>query len=146
MSNTPENQPPASEKAPDPVKNAKTQWNLADDTALLAELALQKAAGYQTDNGGFHQDAYKSAASKMPNPGHRGLHKTAEACKSRYSTVSSVIFSLVDMTSVTHSDQMKKDYQDVKFIRERSGFGWDAERSIATATDDVWEKLFEVYI
>lgn len=40
---------------------------------------------------------------------------------------------------------MKKDYQDVKFIRERSGFGWDAERSVATATDDVWEKLFEVY-
>lgn len=94
MSNTPENQTPASEKASDPVKNAKTQWNLADDTALLTELALQKAAGYQTDNGGFHQDAYKSAASKMPNPGHRGLQKTADACKSHYTTVSAIVLSI----------------------------------------------------
>lgn len=59
MSHTPENPPPASEKGPDPVKTPKTQWNLADDSALLAELTLQKASGYQTDNGGFLHASYE---------------------------------------------------------------------------------------
>ncbi len=32
----------------------------------------------------------------------------------------------------------------MKNLRELSGFGWDAEKSLVTAPDDVWEKYLEV--
>ena len=39
----------------------------------------------------------------------------------------------------------KSAYMAVSSIRELSGFGWDAEKNIATAPADVWEKLLEAH-
>ncbi|KAJ3992120.1 hypothetical protein F5050DRAFT_1715539 [Lentinula boryana] len=38
---------------------------------------------------------------------------------------------------------VKKDFKAVKSICEKSGFGWDTERCLATATAEVWEDLIK---
>jgi len=40
--------------------------------------------------------------------------------------------------------QLKKDYLIVKKLRELSGFGWDDDLKIVTATDEVWEAYLQV--
>jgi hypothetical protein len=39
---------------------------------------------------------------------------------------------------------MKKDYKEVKFLRELSGFGWDEENCVPTAEPEVWEDFRKV--
>ncbi|RXW11416.1 hypothetical protein EST38_g14439 [Candolleomyces aberdarensis] len=39
--------------------------------------------------------------------------------------------------------QLKSEYKTVKALREMSGFGWDYETQVVTASDEVWEKLLE---
>ncbi|KAJ3979342.1 Myb/SANT-like DNA-binding domain-containing protein, partial [Lentinula detonsa] len=99
-------------------------WSLADDEVLITILKEQKDAGFQTDNGGFHSDAYKAATEKLVTSTSKGAMKTAEMCKTRWCT-------------------LKKEFKDVKFILSVSGFGWDAERGMATATNSVWEDLLK---
>lgn len=90
MSTAPQDPPPAPTQAVDPPR-AKTQWNLDDDTFLIDSLEDQKGAGFQTDNGNFHQDAYRTAAAAMPDPGSRGLKKTAQSCQTCWVTVSTTV-------------------------------------------------------
>ena len=40
--------------------------------------------------------------------------------------------------------QLKKDYLQVKTLRDSSGFGWDDESQLVTATDEVWITFLEV--
>ena len=40
--------------------------------------------------------------------------------------------------------QLKKDYVQVKTLHDSSGFGWDDERQLVTATDEVWMAFLEV--
>jgi hypothetical protein len=40
--------------------------------------------------------------------------------------------------------QLKKEYREVKIIRDKSGFGWNAEKGLAMAEDSVWENLIKV--
>ncbi|KAF9018020.1 hypothetical protein BDP27DRAFT_1378500 [Rhodocollybia butyracea] len=39
---------------------------------------------------------------------------------------------------------LKKEYREVKSIREKSGFGWDSARGVATATPAVWAALIKL--
>jgi Myb/SANT-like DNA-binding domain len=51
------------------------------------------------------------------------------------------------LTEYSHnltSIQLKKEYKEVKQIRELSGFGWDADKHVVTAADDVWDAYIEV--
>ena len=41
-------------------------------------------------------------------------------------------------------NQLKKDYVQVKFLHEKSGFGWDDVRKLVTAMEEVWEVLVMV--
>jgi hypothetical protein len=50
-------------------------------------LKEQKDGGFQTDNGGFHGDAYKAAEVALCDSGSRGAKKTGESCKTRWTTV-----------------------------------------------------------
>ncbi|KAF9073019.1 hypothetical protein BDP27DRAFT_1360517 [Rhodocollybia butyracea] len=114
--------------SPKPEKSStkKAIWSTVDDEVLVTVLKEQKSGGFQTDNGGFHNDAYKAASIKLAfsMATSKGPQKTSEMCKTRWGT-------------------LKKNLKDVKSIREKSGFGWDAERAIATATDQVWEDLIK---
>ncbi|KAJ3991183.1 Myb/SANT-like DNA-binding domain-containing protein [Lentinula boryana] len=123
MSDTTENQQDTSVDSKK-AGGKKAVWSTADDLILLTVLKEHKSAGFQTDNGGFHNDAYKAAAARLTQSISKGPKKTSEMCKTRWSTV-------------------KKDFKAVKSIREKSGFGWDAERCLATATAEVWEDLIK---
>ncbi|KAE9399752.1 hypothetical protein BT96DRAFT_1101510 [Gymnopus androsaceus JB14] len=114
MSQASQTIPPDPVQPVEPPAKPKTQWNLDDDTFLLDTLEDQKAAGFQTDNGNFHQDAYQAAAAAMPDPGSRGPWKNAQACQTCYITAT-----------------------------QKGLFGWDEERCAAIATDDIWEKLLQ---
>jgi hypothetical protein len=51
------------------------------------------------------------------------------------------------LTEYSHnliSIQLKKEYKEVKQIQELSGFGWDADKHVVTAADDVWYAYIEV--
>jgi len=39
------------------------------------------------------------------------------------------------------SYQLKKEYQEVKIIWDKSRFGWNVEKSLAMAKDSIWEKI-----
>ncbi len=65
----------------------KAVWTDDDDKILLDVLKEQKDAGFQTDNGGFHSDAYKAAAVKFLGVVTRGGKKTSDVCKTRWTTV-----------------------------------------------------------
>jgi hypothetical protein len=41
---------------------------------------------------------------------------------------------------------LKKDYKDFKYLKDNSGFGWDAEKMIPTAPEEVWKDLIAVSI
>ncbi|KAJ3729329.1 hypothetical protein C8R42DRAFT_715619 [Lentinula raphanica] len=112
--------PSSSLPQPAPSKK-KTNWRLEEDELLVGVLGEQKAAGFQTDNGGFHPDAYNAAAAKL---GMKGFSRNNSQCSIRFTG-------------------LKKDFKEVKELREKSGFGWDATRNVATAGEDVWEKLLQ---
>jgi hypothetical protein len=51
------------------------------------------------------------------------------------------------LTEYSHnltSIQLKKEYKEVKEIWELSGFGWDADKHVVTAADNVWDAYIEV--
>ncbi|KAF9026364.1 hypothetical protein BDP27DRAFT_1376251 [Rhodocollybia butyracea] len=84
----------------------KASWELEHDRVLIEVLKEQKAGGFQTDNGGFHGDAYKAAAAKLVTATSKGGAKTSESCKTRWAI-------------------LKKDFKDVKTIRNKSANVWD---------------------
>ncbi|KAJ3986352.1 Myb/SANT-like DNA-binding domain-containing protein [Lentinula detonsa] len=104
------------------VEQGRFQWDSDMDGIVIAELSSQKGAGFMASNGGFHTDAFTSCAAKLHEAGYT---VNSKQCKTRYST-------------------LKKDFKEVKDIREKSGFGWDEQRGIVTATVDVWDKLLQV--
>ncbi|ETW00613.1 hypothetical protein H310_07184 [Aphanomyces invadans] len=39
--------------------------------------------------------------------------------------------------------QLKREYKDVKYLRDNSGFGWNEELGLPTAPDDVWAAVLK---
>ncbi|KAJ3725113.1 hypothetical protein C8R42DRAFT_718603 [Lentinula raphanica] len=105
---------------PDPAQQRR-HWVIEEDQHLIGILQEQKSAGFQTDNGGFHQDAFNAASLKLKSS---NFSHTSTQCSVRFTT-------------------LKKEFKQLKEIREKSGFGWDATRNVATAGADVWEKLLQ---
>ncbi|THU94633.1 hypothetical protein K435DRAFT_565032, partial [Dendrothele bispora CBS 962.96] len=112
--------------APTSTGSRKAVWTSDNDRTLMASLKESKHAGFQTDNGGFHSDAYKAAAvrlqeedSNLNESERQGAPKTADSCKTRFTT-------------------LKKDFRIVKILRNMSGFGWDPLKQLVTAPDSVW--------
>ncbi len=60
------------------------------DAILLDTLVNEKADGRMTSNSSFHDDAWKAAERALAGTEAKGggARKTAESCKTRYSTVS----------------------------------------------------------
>jgi Myb/SANT-like DNA-binding protein len=94
--------------------NAK--WTNADIDSLKA-----KEDG-NTAEGGFKTTVWKAIADSYDDP----LKKKDRAAESKYT-------------------RLKKEYKDIKWLREDvSGFGWDDENKLVTATDEVWDELEKV--
>lgn len=55
-----------------------------------------------------------------------------------YLNVSVVLFYITSFL------QLKKEYREVKQLRDLSGFGWDDIQKLVTADNDVWLRLITV--
>jgi hypothetical protein len=124
-------------------EKSATKWTVADEATLLQTLRGEKANGSWGDNNP-KPSAYTACelalagSEKVSGGGSKGV----SAIKSRWQRVHCSfvnIFSLSDQI-----DQLKQEFDIVKQLRSLSGFGWDDERKIVTATADVWERYLEV--
>ncbi|KAJ7760868.1 hypothetical protein DFH07DRAFT_957399 [Mycena maculata] len=113
-----ENQDPDS----NPEKNKRSRWNTDCDAILIAQFIAEKAAGNQTDNAGWHQAAFTACAKALAGSEKKsgGAVKTADACMTRWGT-------------------LKAQYQLIKALRNKSGWGWDDENKHVVVEDSVWD-------
>ncbi|KAF8341693.1 Myb/SANT-like DNA-binding domain-containing protein [Amanita rubescens] len=110
--------------APTAPKVQRAVWNADTDMILLETLFKQRDQGMQTSNGNWHNAAWSSAEKALSGTEvvYGGIKKTASSCQNRWNS-------------------LKKEYKEVKHIRDLSGFGWDDAKKVVTATPEVWEAL-----
>ncbi|KAJ7085378.1 hypothetical protein B0H15DRAFT_950986 [Mycena belliarum] len=109
------------------AKAKRCRWSTTSDGILITQLLAEKAAGNQTDNAGWHQAAWTACARKLAGSENEsgGAAKSSEACLTRWST-------------------LKTQYQLVKMLREKSGWGWDDEAKHIVVEDSVWEAYLAI--
>ncbi|XP_058077710.1 uncharacterized protein LOC131226058 isoform X2 [Magnolia sinica] len=96
----------------------KIKWTSAMDQILFDTFLEQVALGRKADNG-FKREAYQIAADEVTK--HTGVFVTWQN-----------VFNRVRY--------YKREYTAVKDMLAASGFGWDTERMVVTAPDEVWEQ------
>ncbi|KAJ2927944.1 hypothetical protein H1R20_g9141, partial [Candolleomyces eurysporus] len=103
-------------------------WSATDDGTLIATLGDQKANGRMTSNSSWHSDAWVAAEKALEDSekASGGAKKTSSSCHHRWTN-------------------LKKEWNIVKNLRGMSGMGWDQEKGVVTASDDVWDKLLEAH-
>ncbi|KAF8056485.1 Myb/SANT-like DNA-binding domain-containing protein, partial [Lyophyllum atratum] len=91
------------------------------DAVLLETLKIQKLAGAQAENG-WKSTAWVAVVKALEEGGlsKPGNKKTAAKCSD-------------------HWGNLKASYVQVHKLRNCSGFGWDDQAKMVTATDDVWD-------
>lgn len=96
------------------------RWSDKEIETLLAGVLDAKDNGLRSENG-FKSSVWSSLAAGFGDP----LKKANRVCESKWA-------------------RLKGDYRAVKFLRNLSGFGWDATKSLVTAESGVWEELAQV--
>ncbi|KAJ6626023.1 hypothetical protein B0H10DRAFT_1662544, partial [Mycena sp. CBHHK59/15] len=102
-------------------------WNAKCDATLVGQLAVEKAAGNQTDNAGWHASAWTVAVAVLAGSEKKsgGSAKMADVCLSRWG-------------------MLKAQYALVKSLREKSGWGWNDEEKHIAIEDSVWDVYLRV--
>ncbi|KAF9473333.1 hypothetical protein BDN70DRAFT_775527, partial [Pholiota conissans] len=102
----------------------RVKWNSSCDGMLLECLKKEKANGRMTSNSSWHADAWTAAEKALSGTELHsgGVAKSANSCSYRWTL-------------------LKKEYIQVKFLRDKSGFGWDHTKQLVTADDEVWDAL-----
>ncbi|KAJ7870849.1 hypothetical protein B0H13DRAFT_1896029 [Mycena leptocephala] len=110
-----ENQDPGSDKK-------RCYWNAECDVVHTGQLAAEKSAGNQTDNAGWHQSAWTACSKALKGMEKKsgGGAKTADTCQMHWSS-------------------LKAQYQLVKMLRDKSGWGWNDQDKHIIVEDAVWE-------
>ncbi|KAJ6523041.1 hypothetical protein B0H19DRAFT_869807, partial [Mycena capillaripes] len=100
----------------------RCRWNAECDVIFIGQLAAEKSAGNQTDNAGWHGSAWTASAKALEGTEKKsgGGRKTADACQTRWGS-------------------LKAQYQLVKMLRDKSGWGWNDEDKHIVVEDAVWE-------
>ncbi|ESK85180.1 hypothetical protein Moror_17166, partial [Moniliophthora roreri MCA 2997] len=113
------------------ARGGKTHWSSDNNCTLIVSLTEAMHAGFQTNNGGFHTDAYQEAAEQieaetafLDESERLGIPKTLESCKTWFTT-------------------LKKEYWDIKHLPSLSGFGFDPIKHVITAPESVWTALIK---
>ncbi|XP_058080698.1 uncharacterized protein LOC131228866 [Magnolia sinica] len=97
---------------------SKIKWTIAVDQVFFDTFLEQIALGRKADNG-FKQEAYQIAAEEV----------------TKHTDV------VVKWQNVSNQLRYyKRKYNAVKDMLAASGFGWDNERMVVTAPDEVWEE------
>jgi hypothetical protein len=100
---------------------ANTKWEKEDIDSIVTQLKQATVDGNTSDNG-VKKNVWVAIAISFTDP-----LKNDRSCQTRFS-------------------RLKVDYKEVKYMRELSGFGWDLEKHVPTAEDDVWNVLEKVSI
>ncbi|KAK1225873.1 hypothetical protein PQX77_011165 [Marasmius sp. AFHP31] len=99
-------------------------WRDEDDKILIYGLSAAKKKGLGK-TGGWPPKVWTPILKELNEAeGRRGIAKTATNSDERW-------------------HRLKKSQKEVEFLRNCSGFGWDSEMMVPTATDEVWEALVE---
>ncbi|RHY10142.1 hypothetical protein DYB36_006956 [Aphanomyces astaci] len=106
------------------VDGTRASWTAERDEFLVAALQAQVLKGKRSDSG-FKKEAWAEVTSAI-NLRFVTMYHTSKI-KSRL-------------------DCLKRDYKDVKYLRDNSGFGWNSELQLPTAPDDVWASVIKVDI
>ncbi|KAJ7882711.1 hypothetical protein B0H13DRAFT_2344505 [Mycena leptocephala] len=110
-----ENQDPGSDKK-------RCCWNAECDVVLTGQLAAEKSAGNQTDNAGWHQSSWTACSKAL-----KGMEKKRGWCKNGGRVSDALGLSL------------EAQYQLVKMLRDKSGWGWNDQDKHIVVEDAVWE-------
>ncbi|KAG9409703.1 hypothetical protein AC1031_020016 [Aphanomyces cochlioides] len=102
----------------------RAAWDADKDEFLVISLQEQADQGKRADSG-FKWEAWKQITMQFNE--RFQVNYLMSKLKSRL-------------------DTLKKDYKDFKFLKENSGFGWNDELEIPTASDDVWKAVIEVHV
>jgi hypothetical protein len=123
--------PSQEDKAPE--SEAKTtgrrpqiKWTAEMTTVMLRSLVKQIRLGKRSDNG-FKAEVWATVANDVLAFDASQPFLDGPRCQSKL-------------------DALKKKYDAWNRIKGRSGFGWDNERGVPTAPEDVWETAIQVSI
>jgi hypothetical protein len=97
-------------------------WTNKEIDQLIEQLQEAKSLG-QTSENGFKSSVWNQIAASFTDP----LKTEKRTCESKWA-------------------RLKKDYKEVKFLRELSGFGWNDETGLLTAEPQVWSEVAKVSI
>ncbi|KAJ7449289.1 hypothetical protein FB451DRAFT_1147286 [Mycena latifolia] len=100
------------------TKAKRCRWNGECDSTVVGQLHAEKAAGNQTDNAGWHQAAWTACSRKLEG----SEIKSGGAPK----------------------QQMRAQYQLIKALREKSGWGWDDDGKHIVVEDSVWDAYLAI--
>ena len=102
-----------------PKTRVNTKQNAEEIDSMVVQLKTTKDEGNTSENS-FKASIQQSISNSLTN-----LTKLSRTCETKQS-------------------RMKKDYKEVKFLRELSGFRQDDEKYIVTIELEVWDELRKV--
>jgi hypothetical protein len=102
----------------------RIEWTLEMVNTLFTELLDQALDGKRSDSG-FKKEAWDTVRESVQ-----------------------LVYSgpyTIPVTKIKQKEQLFKGYyKDWKFLRDQSGFGWDEETRMITASNQVWDTLLAV--
>lgn len=104
--------------------NEQVHWTAQMTRQLICLLQKQCNLGNQYEDG-FTPESYVEIASRILDIHGRPVDSASVEDKTLW---------------------LKEQYTRWKDVRSRSEFGWDPEKELPTAGDDVWERYFQVSI
>jgi Myb/SANT-like DNA-binding domain len=114
--------PKTTSKAPKGgIRAPATKWSNEEIDSIISQLKEQKTLGNTSDNG-FKSTVWATIAQSFPAGSRKSDGRVIESKWSR----------------------LKKDYKEVEFLLECSGFGWDEQRGVVTAEPEVWAEIEKV--
>ncbi|KNE88144.1 hypothetical protein PSTG_18461 [Puccinia striiformis f. sp. tritici PST-78] len=108
------------EKDEDDDASTRHVWTTAQQVTILEEIVKGHATGHGNNNGNLKKEGWTTLVKKML--AKHGFSPTASQIKNQ-------------------KQFLCRTFLDVKFLRNQSGFGWDEDRSVVTAGDNVWQEL-----
>ncbi|EFP88144.2 uncharacterized protein PGTG_12591 [Puccinia graminis f. sp. tritici CRL 75-36-700-3] len=103
-----------------PSQKGPHSWTLEQKTKLLELIVDYTQRGHATDNSNLKRDAWAAVT--------KDLNATFD-------------ISLDLQQLQNQKAEIRKVYQDFKFLREQSGFGWNKDLATPTADPKTWDEL-----
>ncbi|KAH6911967.1 hypothetical protein BKA70DRAFT_1266082 [Coprinopsis sp. MPI-PUGE-AT-0042] len=110
-----ENEAPAKSGAP------RCTWSTEDRDILLRVLKKEKDGGNQSESG-WKKTVWSTCASAFAAETSNDPPKTGAKCNDQFG-------------------KLKEAYNEVNYLVNLSGFGWDGARNVVSAPEDVWAPI-----